>query len=123
MYQGNSQNDAMELFTILMDCLDLEFKIANKESEILQLFYGNINNTVICGTCEKKSTTNEIFSNLSIELPIEENQLINSLSEYFRDETISGYDCSYCKQKRDSIKKLGISKLPEYLVIHLKRFV
>jgi ubiquitin carboxyl-terminal hydrolase 8 len=35
---------------------------------------------------------------------------------------VLGWNCPWCKEKRDAIKKLDISKLPPILVIHLKRF-
>lgn len=41
---------------------------------------------------------------------------------YFFGERISGWNCPFCKEPRDAIKKLDISKLPPILVIHFKRF-
>lgn len=41
---------------------------------------------------------------------------------YFAGERVPNYHCLNCKEKRDAIKKLDISKLPPILIIHLKRF-
>lgn len=42
---------------------------------------------------------------------------------YFDGEVIDGWKCPQCKQNREAIKKLDISRPPPVLVIHLKRFV
>uniref|UniRef100_T1PIN0 ubiquitinyl hydrolase 1 n=1 Tax=Musca domestica TaxID=7370 RepID=T1PIN0_MUSDO len=146
MFRGIEQQDSHEFLTILMDWLHsdlqtltvpeyprepmtasdkawLDFTKA-KESLILHLFYGQIKSIVKCTTCDKESATYECFSNLSLELPENNNicQLSQCLDMYFSGERISGWNCPACKQKRDAIKKLNISKLPPVLVIHLKRF-
>lgn len=144
MFRGRDQQDAHEFLTIFMDCLHLELNSISisrpvtspsekywieftkcKESKVLQLFYGQIKSTVKCVTCGKESATYETFSNLSLELPSQANysSLVNCLSMYFGGERIHGWICPNCKQTREAIKKLDISRLPEYLVIHLKRFV
>lgn len=96
---------------------------SSKESYIMKLFYGQIKSTVKCRVCEKESATFEGFSNLSLELPEGGNRchITDCLNMYFFGEYISGWNCPKCKQKREAIKKLDISKLPPILVIHLKR--
>uniref|UniRef100_A0A1I8Q2N6 Ubiquitin carboxyl-terminal hydrolase n=1 Tax=Stomoxys calcitrans TaxID=35570 RepID=A0A1I8Q2N6_STOCA len=146
MFRGIEQQDSHEFLTILMDWLHsdlqtltvpeharepmtasdkawLDFTKA-KESLILHLFYGQIKSIVKCITCDKESATYECFSNLSLELPENNNicQLSQCLDMYFSGERINGWNCPACKQKRDAIKKLNISKLPPVLVVHLKRF-
>ncbi|CAH0402569.1 unnamed protein product [Chilo suppressalis] len=86
----------------------------SKESLILKLFYGQIKSTVRCTVCGKTATNYESFSNLSLELPA--NAARCTLS------TVPGWNCPNCKQKRDAVKKLDISRLPPVLVIHFKRF-
>ncbi|XP_050556044.1 ubiquitin carboxyl-terminal hydrolase 8 isoform X2 [Spodoptera frugiperda] len=138
--------DSHEFLTILMDWLhlDLQFSInvpqhkdtlppsekawheytKSKESLILRLFYGQIKSTVRCTVCGKQSVTYESFSNLSLELPANANRcsLSDCLKLYLNDETIPGWNCPNCKEKRDALKKLDISRLPPVLVIHFKRF-
>ncbi|KAH8312312.1 hypothetical protein KR044_010162, partial [Drosophila immigrans] len=144
-FRGVDQQDSHEFLTILMDWLhsDLQtIKVPRKpesevawekawleftkcqESMILHLFYGQIKSTVKCVTCSKESATYECFSNLSMELPPNANrcQLSQCMDMYFSGEKIYGWNCPKCNTKRDAIKKLDISKLPPYLVVHLKRF-
>ncbi|XP_075146576.1 ubiquitin specific protease 8 isoform X1 [Haematobia irritans] len=146
MFRGIEQQDSHEFLTILMDWLHSDLQTLSvpeyppepmtasdkawldftkaKESLILHLFYGQIKSIVKCTTCGKESATYESFSNLSLELPENNNicHLSQCLDMYFSGERISGWNCPACKQKRDAIKKLDISKLPPVLVVHLKRF-
>ena len=96
-----------------------------RESFILRLFYGQIKSTVKCTVCSKESATYDTFSNLSLELPmnnIDRCHISECFNMYFHGEMIKGWICPHCKVPRDAIKKLDISKLPPVLVIHLKRF-
>lgn len=88
------------------------------------MFFGQIRSTVKCRTCGFESATYEGFSHLSLELPQDNRQynLHDCFDLYFNGEIIEGWTCPQCKQNRDAVKKLDISKLPPVLVIHLKRF-
>lgn len=97
----------------------------NRESNIFRLFYGQIKSTVKCRVCLKESATYDCFSNLSLELPqsnVGRCSVYSCFDMYFHGEAIDAWDCPSCKQKRDAIKKLDISKLPPVLVVHFKRF-
>lgn len=89
------------------------------------MFFGQIRSTLKCIDCLQESPTYEGFSNLSLELPVnnKEYDLYDCLDSYFDGEYIDGWLCPKCEKNRRAIKKLDISKLPEILVIHLKRFV
>lgn len=145
-FRGCEQQDSHEFLTILMDWLHLDLQFAinlpphkdslppsekawheytkSKESLILRLFYGQIKSTVKCTVCGKQSVTYESFSNLSLELPANANRctLSDCLRLYLNGETIPGWNCPSCKEKRDAVKKLDISRLPPVLVVHFKRF-
>ncbi|XP_050679288.1 ubiquitin carboxyl-terminal hydrolase 8 isoform X2 [Leptidea sinapis] len=144
-FRGCEQQDSHEFLTILMDWLhlDLQFTMKpplkenfepserawheytkSKESLILRLFYGQIKSTVRCTVCGTHSATYDSFSNLSLELPPHAGRcaLDDCLKLYLNGETIPGWNCPNCKEKRDAVKKLDISRLPPVLVIHFKRF-
>ncbi|CAH2268517.1 jg3777 [Pararge aegeria aegeria] len=144
-FRGTEQQDSHEFLTILMDWLhlDLQFTIKpphketlgaserawheytkSKESLVLRLFYGQIRSTVRCSVCRASSATYDSFSNLSLELPAHASRctLADCLKLYLNDEMIPGWNCPNCKEKRDAVKKLDISRLPPVLVIHFKRF-
>lgn len=47
------------------------------------------------------------------------------LSSFSQEEMLCGNDkwyCPKCKDHQDALKKMGVHKPPEYLVIHFKRF-
>ena len=47
------------------------------------------------------------------------------MKEFTQDEVLDGeemYKCEYCKEKKKSVKKLYIYRLPQILVVQLKRF-
>jgi ubiquitin C-terminal hydrolase len=51
--------------------------------------------------------------------------LADCLVQFMRLEKLSGTDayyCEHCKQKTECLKRMSIRKLPEVLVVHLKRF-
>ncbi|XP_013173462.1 PREDICTED: ubiquitin carboxyl-terminal hydrolase 8 isoform X3 [Papilio xuthus] len=144
-FRGGEQQDSHEFLTILMDWLHLDLQFAIKppqkeglpaaerawheytrckESLVLRLFYGQIRSTVRCVRCAERSATYDSFSNLSLELPAAAARctLQDCLNLYLKDETIPGWNCPKCKEKRDAVKKLDISRLPPVLVIHFKRF-
>ncbi|CAH2053994.1 unnamed protein product, partial [Iphiclides podalirius] len=144
-FRGGEQQDSHEFLTILMDWLhlDLQFTIKPpqketlpaadrawheytrcKESLVLRLFYGQIRSTVRCLRCSERSATYDSFSNLSLELPANASRctLQDCLRLYLNGETIPGWNCPKCKEKRDAVKKLDISRLPPVLVVHFKRF-
>lgn len=97
----------------------------NMQSVIQQVFFGQIRSTVKCRTCGFESATYDGFSHLSLELPQNNKQceLYDCFDLYFNGEIIDGWTCPHCKQSREAVKKLDISKMPMVLVIHLKRLV
>lgn len=150
-FRGVDQQDSHEFLTILVDLMHSDLQTLtstvlqsstqplklppsdrswlehtkNRESNIFRLFYGQIKSTVKCRACLKESATYDCFSNLSLELPPEKSgrcSVYQCFDMYFHGEVIEDWDCPSCKQKRDAVKKLDISKLPPVLVIHLKRF-
>ncbi|KAG7309478.1 hypothetical protein JYU34_005446 [Plutella xylostella] len=144
-FRGCEQQDSHEFLTILMDWLHDDLQVPThqptketlppaekawqeytkcKESLVLRLFYGQMKSSVHCKTCSASSLTYESFSNLSLELPSKHNRctLQDCLNLYLHGETIPGWNCPNCNEKRDAVKKLDISRLPPILVIHFKRF-
>ena len=96
-------------------------------SIIVNLFQGQLRNQLTCLYCGKTSTTFNPFMYLSLPIPNTKSKvsLYDCLNSFIESETLDGTDswhCSRCKQPRKSTKQLTISKLPNILIIHLKRF-
>ncbi|KAJ1180428.1 hypothetical protein NDU88_005649 [Pleurodeles waltl] len=96
------------------------------ESIIVKLFQGQFKSTVECLTCHKKSRTFEAFMYLSLPLASTNKcTLQDCLRLFSKDEKLTDnnrFDCSHCKTRRDSLKKIEIWKLPPIVLVHFKRF-
>lgn len=96
-------------------------------SIIVKLFQGQLQSRLKCMTCGHTSTTYNAFSSLSLPLPAQRSAvtLEDCVNEFVKSEGMTGDDswyCAKCKTKRNATKKLTISKLPDVLIIHFKRF-
>ena len=103
-------------------------------SIIVDLFQGQLKNTLTCLECRYKSHVFESFMYLSLPIPKHskrgpgdgEDVTINDcIKDYIRKEVLEGderWKCPRCKRKTKSTKKISLWKLPNILVINLKRF-
>lgn len=98
-----------------------------ENSIVIDLFRGQYKSRVMCSYCETKSTVFEPFTSLTLQIP--ENQSKCSLSDcllhFSNEEKMTGdsrWFCPRCKQKREATKRIVVWRLPQVLIIHLKRF-
>ncbi|KAK9768405.1 ubiquitin-specific protease doa4 [Basidiobolus ranarum] len=101
--------------------------LLRNSSIIVGLFQGQFRSRLRCTACQHTSTTYNAFMYLSLPIPknSETVTLKDCLNEFVREEVLDGDDawfCSKCKEHRKAIKSLTISKLPDVLLIHIKRF-
>ncbi|CAD8076900.1 unnamed protein product [Paramecium sonneborni] len=114
------------------------------KSIVVDLFQGQLKSKVECKTCKYQSHKWEPF--LFLNLPIKQSQseqsqklnqskvmgnsqlkqdnqcsLTDCLDQFQQEETIQ-WKCPQCKVTRDCKKGIRIWKLPNILIIHLKRF-
>jgi ubiquitin carboxyl-terminal hydrolase 8 len=99
-------------------------------SIIVSLFQGQFKNRLSCTKCGKTSTTYNAFMYLA--LPIKAKMagrppqtLTSCLNAFVDPEVMEGEDawnCPHCKKPRKAIKQLTISRVPNVLLIQLKRF-
>lgn len=97
-----------------------------EDSFISSLFAGQHASRLRCRTCNNTSTTYEAFYSISIEIPRRARADIHEcLSSYCKEEMLSGdevWRCSYCKCEREANKRIIITRAPQFLVVHFKRF-
>lgn len=97
-------------------------------SKLTELFAGQHISRLQCTTCTKTSTTYETFYSISVEIPPNRGRpvsLHDCLRSYTTSETLAGdevWRCPNCRAEREATKRITISRAPEYLVIHFKRF-
>ena len=99
------------------------------DSLIVDFFQGQFRNKMTCLTCGKTSTTYNAFMYLSLPVPsgrgISKVTLEQCLDAFVREEIMDkadAWNCPRCKKPRKATKRLSISRLPHFLLIHLKRF-
>ena len=100
--------------------------IHRESSFISNLFAGQHASLLRCRTCGNTSTTYEAFYSISIEIPRSGlGDIRDCLRSYCQEEMLSGdeeWKCPYCKCEREATKRITLTRLPQILVIHFKRF-
>ena len=99
-------------------------------SRITDLFAGQHISRLQCTTCGTSSTTYEAFYSISVEIPMPTREhphvtLYDCLRSYCATERLSGdevWHCPHCKRDREATKQITISRAPDFLVVHFKRF-
>ncbi|QKX58728.1 uncharacterized protein TRUGW13939_05855 [Talaromyces rugulosus] len=97
-----------------------------EESFISSLFAGQHASRLRCTTCHRTSTTYEAFYSISVEIPpTGTGDIYQCLQSYCKEEMLSGdevWKCPYCKCERVATKQIIITRAPQILVVHFKRF-
>ena len=97
-----------------------------EQSFISTLFAGQHASRLRCTTCNNTSTTYEAFYSISVEIPRSgRGDIRECLRSYCQEEMLSGdevWKCPYCKCEREATKRITLTRLPQVLVIHFKRF-
>ena len=117
------QQDACEFFIQVVDQVDEYLHSMKKEKIFSNLFEGVFSDQKICEGCPHRYEREEKFMSLNLE--IKSGNLEESLRHYVQGELLEGdnaYFCEKCAQKRNTVKRMCIRKLPSTLVIQLKRF-
>ena len=95
-------------------------------SFISSLFAGQHASRLRCTTCGNTSTTYEAFYSISIEIPRSgRGDIRDCLRSYCAEEMLAGdevWKCPSCRCEREATKQISITRLPQVLVVHFKRF-
>lgn len=102
-------------------------RYSHRESSFIsRLFAGQHASRLRCTTCKNTSTTYEAFYSISVEIPRSgRGDIHECLRSYCQEEMLSGdevWKCSYCKCEREATKQIIITRAPQFLVLHFKRF-
>lgn len=97
-----------------------------ESSYLTSLFGGQHASRLRCTTCHFTSTTYEAFYSISVEIPRSgKSHIQDCLRSYCAEERLSGdelWKCPRCKKEREATKKITLTRMPQFLVIHFKRF-
>lgn len=118
------QQDAFDFFTSLTDQLDEYLKGIQRDEIFHKQFGGIFCNQMICiDGCRHRYEGEEKFMALNVAVKVE--SLNEALNQFVKGELLDGnnaYFCAKCQEKRTTIKRLCIKKLPPLLCIQMKRF-
>lgn len=97
------------------------------DSPFVDLVVGQMCSTIVCCQCQNKSNCWDPFWDLS--LPLVRGRHSCKLSEVLQDfiakETLDSDErpiCSQCKRATRSTKQIHLSRLPQLIILHLKKF-
>ena len=97
-------------------------------SKLTDIFAGQHMSRLQCTACGHSSTTYEPFYSISVEIPKSSGRPIDirdCFASYCSAEMLSGdevWRCPHCKCEREATKRITITRAPETLVVHFKRF-
>ncbi|KAK7185756.1 hypothetical protein DPSP01_004339 [Paraphaeosphaeria sporulosa] len=95
-------------------------------SLIGNLFAGQHASQLTCKKCGITSTTYEAFWSISVEIRQDRAcDIRDCLRSYCSVETLDSSDtwkCPRCKKQREATKKITLTRAPDTLVVHFKRF-
>ncbi|KAJ8607408.1 hypothetical protein CTAYLR_009947 [Chrysophaeum taylorii] len=123
---GYEQQDAHEFLMVLLDALAKRVDAGKNRglNFIREVFCGSLRSDVVCAACGATSSTREPFLDLSLALddsaPLKLEECLDRFTspEMLPETTV----CEACGRTVSRSKQLTVEKLPNVLVIHLKRF-
>jgi ubiquitin C-terminal hydrolase len=118
------KNTSYDVQKFKMDISWVE-KTKSEYSELIDLLYGQSITQIICENCKHISHNYELYSSIMVPLC---DTLDDSLTEYFQEEFLNDgndgieWKCDECCQKKRSRKTTKLWKIPDILIITIKRF-
>ncbi|KAI4259100.1 MAG: hypothetical protein LQ352_000894 [Teloschistes flavicans] len=103
-------------------------RYSHRESSFISnLFAGQHASRLRCTTCKNTSTTYEAFYSISVEIPSKGKgiDIHDCLRSYCQEERLSKdemWKCPVCRCEREATKQITITRAPQFLVVHFKRF-
>ena len=115
------QQDSKEFYDSACDSLETCLKNTKYKYIIDDSLMGCMHHSIKCESCGYTSNKFENFCDLSLEIK-DINNLKESLDKLTQPETVSDFNCNNCGKTVQIEKKITLSKLPNTLFLHLKRF-
>ena len=112
----NKQNDAGEIYTILLDLFEKEDKSS------IDYFTGAQKKVYKCCVCKNKREKIENFTNLNLYITPTTDTLQTSLMKIFEKEVLDEVECEICKSNTKTEVKNKIINWPRNLVFSINRY-
>ncbi|XP_074012099.1 ubiquitin carboxyl-terminal hydrolase 50 [Numenius arquata] len=140
-FRKTTQQDAQEFLICVLNELHEALKSSERRcvtdakasrgsvsetSIITQLFEGQLSYEITCLECKTTTERPESFTVLSLPVPSKSMcSLGDCLKCFFQQDTLTWNNqihCSWCGTKQDAVVKATITKAPQIIIFHLKRF-
>ena len=115
------QQDSQEFYNNFCEKIEEHLKKTKYKYIINDILTGKTCSSVKCNSCNYISNRFEDFYNLTLEVK-NLNNLNESLKKFVIPEKIDDFKCANCHQIVTIEKRTSLAKLPNVLLIHLKRF-
>jgi ubiquitin carboxyl-terminal hydrolase 9/24 len=118
------QRDADEFLSRYFEILEPQIKGTREFKDITNIFQGTFANQMICIDCPHKSEREEEFSNIPLQVK-NKNSLEDAFDSFIDEEILQGDNAYYwdkCEKKVSCRRRTCIKKLPNIMVVALKRF-
>ena len=118
------QEDAEECVAALLNQIDHELGNSNEwqSTMIHGVFGGWYRNEVKCETCKISSMKYDRFLCHKIEIENNVESVAEGINSSAKAEELEEYDCEICQKKVTAEKQLTIARVPNALILQLKRF-
>ena len=116
-----AQQDSQEFCNNFCDKIENGLRKTKFKYIVNDVFTGRTCSSVICEECKHISNRFEDFYNLTLEVK-NINNLNDSLQKLIVPEVIDDFKCSNCNKNVRISKITSLYKLPNVLIVHLKRF-
>lgn len=123
LFNNDYHHDSHEFLIWALSTIDEDLKRIGT-SWIEEIFAGKSVTQTTCLCCESKSTREELFMDLGLEI-MQNCSLVSSLNSFSKSERLKAADkffCDNCNCKQEADRITLIQKLPKILICHLKRF-
>ena len=121
------QHDVQELYHALLAAMEREAPLGERGTSaplcaaLRRLFHGTAIDIIQCDACGASRERPAQFVDCSLAVR-GKRHLCDALEAYTAPELLGGISCARCGGKRPASKKTTFVRLPEILIIHLKRF-
>jgi ubiquitin carboxyl-terminal hydrolase 12/46 len=134
LFNNRDQHDAHEFLNFMVNTVDDLLRLdsngdpgvplGSRKTWVDDIFKGTLTNETKCLCCETVRRHDEDFLDLSVDID-QNTSITSSLKKFSKSELLcreSKYFCEVCCSKQEATKSLRVQKLPQILVLHLKRF-
>ena len=124
----SEQQDAHETLVWMLDRMEKEMKTLDENERLIEnTFDGKVTARRECTKCKEKYDATDVFRYLQIEIPESQKKvktLEMCIDDHMKTEKVDDKRCTAdgCKNSTNAIRTKTLTKIPEVLIINLKRF-